>query len=250
MECMGFDEESSPTVLVIAASFLVCISSSGRLISPRSRPFAPPPGHSPSQSEQSDLDRPWHACWIRVDCSRPLGLNTGIMPTKSPLQSANPNENGDQARALDNYGIYRVESYGGCPMTCPPATKSVFKLVYKSQFMRISQFAAPPSEDGSTSPYDTRSGKDYDLLLKKRAEDVSWRCNDPDSVEAPESTWVRDLLPRVFLPFDRKEEERLDRDRPFHHWYATTLSYRHMLMSKKSRLSASLSTWESTNHQL
>lgn len=172
------------------------------------------------------------------------------MPPKFPVQSATSNEKSDQAKSLDELGIYMVKSYDGCPETCPPAIRSVFKLVYRSQFMHISQFAAPPSEDGSKSPYDTRSGQDYDMLLKKRAEDLSSICNDPDLVEAPETTWVRDMLPRVFLLFDRKAEERLDRDRPFHHWYATTMSFRCMLMAKKSCLSASLSTWESTNHQL
>lgn len=171
------------------------------------------------------------------------------MPPKSPLHLANSKKSSDQASALDSYGIYRVESYGGCPETCPPAMKSVFELVYKSQFMQISQFAAPPREDGSKSPYDTKSGHDYDMLLKKRAEDMSSICNDPVLVEAPEVKWVRKMLP-VFLVFDREEEERLDRDRPFHHWYATPMSFRYMLMAKKSCLSASLSTWESTNHQL
>ena len=128
--------------------------------------------------------------------------------------------------------------------------KLVFDLVYKSQFMQISRFAAPLNEDGSNSPYDTRSGQDYDMLLKKRAEDISSICNDPDLVEAPEATWVRIMLPRVFLLFDRKAEERLDRDRPFHHWYAATMSLRYMLMAKKSCLSASLSTWKTTNNQL
>lgn len=152
------------------------------------------------------------------------------MPPKSPVQSANLDECSDRASALDNYGIYRVESYGECPRTCPPAMKSVFELVFKSQFMQISQFAAPPSEDGSKSPYDTRSGEDYDMLLKKRAEDISSTCNDPELVEAPETTWVRDMLPRVFLLFDRKAEERLDRDRPFHHWYTTTISFRYICL--------------------
>lgn len=152
------------------------------------------------------------------------------MPPKSPVQSANLNECRDHASALDSYGIYRVESYGRCPKTCPPAMKSAFELVFKSQFMQISQFAAPPSEDGSKSPYDTRSGEDYDMLLKKRAEEISSICNDPDLVEAPEATWVRDMLPRVFLLFDRRAEERLDRDRPFHHWYAITMSFRYICL--------------------
>ena len=172
------------------------------------------------------------------------------MPPKSLEQSANPTESNEQASALDRYGIYRVESYGRCPETCPPAMKSLFKLVYKSQFTQILQFAAPPSEDGNKSPYDTRSGEDYDMLLKKRAEDISSICNDPDLVEVSEATWVRNMLPKVFLLFDRKAEERLDMDRPFHHWYAAMMSFKYMLMAKKSCLSASLSTWELTNHQL
>ena len=166
------------------------------------------------------------------------------------MQPADSNESSDEVGALDSYGIYRVESYDRCPKTCPPAIKSVFSLVYKSQFMQISQFAAPPTEDGSKSPYDTRSGADYDMWLKKRAEDLSSICNDPDMGFAKETTWVREMLPRIFLPFDRKVEESQDRDRPFHHWYATILSLSHMLMAKKSCLPASLSTWESTNHQL
>ena len=170
------------------------------------------------------------------------------MPPKSPVHLTNSKKSSDQANALDRYDIYRVESYDGCPFHCPPAMKSVFELVYKSQFMQISQFAAPPREDGSKSPYNTKSGHDYDMLLKKRAEDLSSICNDPVLVEALEVKWVRKMLP-VFLVFDREEEERLDRDRPFHHWYATPISFRYMLMAKKSCLSASLSTWESTNHQ-
>ena len=170
------------------------------------------------------------------------------MPPKAPVPLANAKKSNDQPSGLDSDGIYRVESYGGCPKTCPPAMKSIFELVYKSQFMQISQFAAPPSEDGSKSPYDTTSGNDYDMLLKKRAEDMSSICNDPDFVEAPEVKWLRKMLP-VFLVFDRETEERLDTDRPFHHWYATPMSFRYMLMAKKSCLSASLSTWESTNHQ-
>ena len=171
------------------------------------------------------------------------------MPPKSPVPLAKSRRISDQPSGLDSDGIYRFESYGGCPKTCPPAIKSVFELVYKSQFMQISQFAAPPCEDGSKNPYDTKSGDDYDMLLKKRAEDMSSICNDPDLVEDPEATWVREMLP-VFLVFDRKAEERLDRDRPFHHWYATLMSFRYMLMAKKSCLSASLSTRESTYHQL
>ena len=60
------------------------------------------------------------------------------------------------------------------------------------------------------------------MLLKKRAEDISSICNDPDLVEDLEVTWVREMMP-VFLVFDRRREERLDSDRPFHHWYATPM---------------------------
>lgn len=165
------------------------------------------------------------------------------MPPKSPVPLAKSNKKSDEARALDSYGIYRVENYNWCPETCPPAIRSVFELVYKSQLMPISQFAAPPSEDGSRSHYDTKSGEDYDMLLKKRAEDISSLCNDPSLVEVPEVTWVRTMLQPVFLVFDRRTEERLDNDRPYHHWYATTILFRYMLMAKKSCLSASLSTW-------
>ena len=155
-----------------------------------------------------------------------LSLNTGIMPPKSPVPLANPNKKSDEARALESYGIYKVQSYDGCPETCPPAMKSVLKLVSESQFRRISQFAAPPSEDGSKSHYDTKSGEDYDMLLKKRAEDISSICNDPSMEGAPEKTWVRKTLQPVFLVFDRSAEEKLDSDRPYHHWYATTIPFK------------------------
>ena len=170
------------------------------------------------------------------------------MPPKSPVPLASSNKKSDEACPLDTYGIYRVGNYDLCPETCPPAVKSVFELVYKSQLMPISQFAAPPSEDGSRSHYDTKSGEDYDMLLKKRAEDISSICNDPSLVEAVEVTWVRTMLESVFLVFDRRTEERLDSYRPYHHWYVTTISFEYMLMTKKSCLSAPLSTWESTNH--
>ena len=179
-----------------------------------------------------------------------LSHNTGIMPPKAPAPLANSSKKSDEARALDSHGIYRVENYDWCPETCPPAMKSIFELVYETQLMPISQIATPPSEDGSRNYYDTKSGEDYDMLLKKRAEDISSMCNDPDLVEDPELTWVRTMLEPVFLVFDRRAEERLDNDRPYHHWYATTISFRYMLIGKKSCLSASLSTWESTNHQL
>ena len=165
------------------------------------------------------------------------------MPPKSPVPLANSIKS-DEACALDSYGIYRIENYNWCPETCPLAVKSIFELIYKSQFMPISQMATPPSEDGSRSHYDTKSGEDYDMLLKKRAEDLSSICNDPSLVEVKELTWVRIMLEPVFLVFERRAEEKLDKDRPYHHWYATTISFRYMLMAKKSCLSASLSTWE------
>ena len=154
------------------------------------------------------------------------------MPPKSPVRLANSDKKSPEARAPDSYGIYRVENYDWSPETCPPVMRSIFELVYKTQLMPISQIATPPSEDGSKSVYDTKSGEDYDMLLKERAEDISSICNDPELVEDPELTWVRTMLEPVFLVFDRRAEERLDNDRPYHHWYATTISSRYMLIGK------------------
>ena len=95
-------------------------------------------------------------------------------------RSPNPDKSKDGRKALDQCGIYRVENYTRCPQTCPPVIKSMFKMIYETRFMNVSQFAAPPSEDGSASPFDTKAGDDYDGLLKTRAEDLSSICNHPD----------------------------------------------------------------------
>ena len=57
------------------------------------------------------------------------------------------------------------------------------------------------------------------------------------------------MLPIDGLPFDRTVEERLDANRPFHHWYATTTLLRPVLRIVKSCLSLSFSSGQSPNHQ-
>lgn len=143
------------------------------------------------------------------------------MPPRPPVQPVESNEGGDQSESFDSLGIHRVESYDRCPKTCPPAIKSVFKLVNESQLLSISPPAAAPGKGGSRSPDQNRSGEDYDMWLRKQAEQLSRKCNDPDMPGHSEQQWVVTMMPIVFLMFNRIEEEELDSKRPFHHWYAT-----------------------------
>ncbi len=148
--------------------------------------------------------------------------------------------------SLDHYGIYRVERLGTEP--CPESLQETFDLVHDSKILQMADFNARREQEDRRGIFDTDAAHDYDVRLKQRASDLSDRCNTSRMKDAPESTWVNLLLSRVFLPFDLDEEERLDTNRPFHHWYAARSLLPTLLMLSKSCLSAELPTGEPTNN--
>lgn len=149
--------------------------------------------------------------------------------------------------ALDKYGIYRISSLGRAPH-CPEAVRKVCQLVYDSKDLRIDHFVARPEGSDSRSVYDTNAAHDYDMKLGSRACELADRCGDPDMMDSPEVKWVLLLSQRVFLLFDRQLEEKLDDNRPFHHWYATYMSTADRLMHFKSCLPPPLPTKEPANN--
>ena len=131
--------------------------------------------------------------------------------------------NDDNDVALDRYGIYRVPSLDRADH-CPESVYKTFQLVYRSKNLQMTHFIALPERKDSRSVFDTRAAHDYNMTLGRRADELARRCCDPDMMDSPEIKWVQLLSPRVFLSFDRQEEEKLDENCPFHHWYATCMS--------------------------
>ena len=125
--------------------------------------------------------------------------------------------------ALDRYGIYRVLSLDRADH-CPESVHRIFQLVYNSKSLRMTPFVARPERNDSRSVFDTDAAHDYNMTLGQRADELAIRCGDPDMMDSPETKWLQLLSTRVFLSFDRQEEEILDTKRPFHHWYATCVS--------------------------
>lgn len=121
--------------------------------------------------------------------------------------------------ALYNYGILRVPSIE-MAKACPESLQTIFKAVHDSKFLQMAHFGARPEREDRRGVFDTDAAHDYDLRLKQRALELAISCCDPSMIESPEADWASDLSTHVFLPFKRKEEEKLDIKRPFHHWYA------------------------------
>ncbi len=131
--------------------------------------------------------------------------------------------NTDNSVPLDRYGISRVPTLDRAD-NCPGPVYKTFRLVCSVKTLQMTHFMAVPEWKDSQSVFDTHAAHDYDMTLGLRAEELAGRCCDPDMMDSPEITWVQLLSPRVFLSFDRQEEEKLDTNRPFHHWYATCVS--------------------------
>ena len=157
------------------------------------------------------------------------------------------NGNTPKNLVLDDYGIYRVSSLETAPW-CPDSLRRIFQLVTDSQCLQMTGFGARRQRDDRRGIFDTNAAHDYDMALKKRADDLADRCSDPVMMDRPECTWVQLLSTRVFIPFDRAEEEKLDTTRSFHHWYAATSPPLKKLMASKSCLPAQLPTTKPTNN--
>ena len=142
--------------------------------------------------------------------------------------------------ALDQYGFYRVPSLDRADH-CPESVHKIFQLIQDLKYLRTLHFLARAERTDSRSVFDTNAAHDYNMTLGLRAEDLAHRCCDPDLMDAPEDEWVQLLSPRVFLTFDRREEEELDTNRPFHHWYATSVSTVHKANESKVLLAAATS---------
>lgn len=121
--------------------------------------------------------------------------------------------------ALDRYGVYRVPTLERADR-CPESIHKILQLVCNSKNLQKKAFMAVPEQNRSRGDFDTNAAHDYNMRLVQRADELANRCCDPDMVDSPEIKWVQLLSPRVFLSFDRQEEEKLDDNRPFHHWYA------------------------------
>ena len=124
---------------------------------------------------------------------------------------------------LDGYGIYRISSLDRADH-CPKSVYKTFQLVNESRYLQMIPFLERPERKDRRNVFDTDAAHDYNLRLGLRAEDLANRCSDSDKQDASEMEWARLLSPRVFLSFDRQEEENSDTNRPFHHWYATYVS--------------------------
>lgn len=142
-----------------------------------------------------------------------------------------PNEVG-----LHNYDIYRVSNIEAAE-PYPESLRIIFKVVNNSKTLQSDYFASPPKREDRRD-FDTDAGRDYDLLLTERANDLMARCGDPSMNQSSEAEWMSDLSRLVFLQFKRKEEEQLDLKRPFHHWYSTVPFQSTKLMRSKSCLPA------------
>ena len=159
-----------------------------------------------------------------------------------------PGENTAKDVALDKYHIHRVLSLEEAE-SCPESLRKIFKLVSESENIRKAHYGARLELADCRGVFDTKAAHDYRMRLRKRADKLADICLDPDMEDSPEETWVRKLLPLVFLPFDRKEEEKLDEIRPFHHWYATLPLLWTKLTTPKFCLPAELSPRKPTSHQ-
>ena len=140
---------------------------------------------------------------------------------------------------LEDHNIYRIPNFERIG-ECPRSVKDIMQLVYSSKNLQEDSFLALPSSGDNLSDFDTNAARAYDRELADRAHDLKHICCDPEIMDKAEVEWISVLLP-VFLFFDRSKEEKLDNNRPFHHWYVLLCPLWTRLMTPKVLLAVATS---------
>ena len=117
-----------------------------------------------------------------------------------------------------------IEYLASTAESYPESIYKTFQLIHNSKNLQKDHFLEHPKENGRQSKFDTNAAHDYNLTLAKRANELQDSCGNPDMFDSPKIEWVQLLVSQVLLSFDRQKEEKLDAQRPFHHWYAICVS--------------------------
>lgn len=166
-----------------------------------------------------------------------------------PKQKQKQKPRGNPSRDIErDYGVFQVP-YLGAAQNCPETIRNMFKSVEGSKYLTMDYFGNLPEREGFRGVFDTNAAHDYNMELKKRAEELHNRCTKPKMVDAPEKKWVDTFATRVFLRLDCSEEENVDAERPFNLWYFNMLLLCIELINRKSCLPSLFSTRKPANHR-
>jgi hypothetical protein len=97
----------------------------------------------------------------------------------------------------------------------PSGLRDLSQLVHDVKHIRWKGFSGYRRSEESSVKQTNTAAHDYDKQLSRRAQDLSYDCNEPKRENDDESKWIDVLEKSVFQRFNREEEEKAR----YHHWY-------------------------------